>query len=77
MELAKIYSGLSRTDNVLVIDNKFSERVSQLQRWGINYKQCDILDKTKLGELIFDADIIFHLAGITDVPTTLSKVIKK
>ena len=78
MELAKIYSGLSRTDNVLVIDNKFfSERVSQLQRWGINYKQCDILDKTKLGELIFDADIIFHLAGITDVPTTSEQSNKK
>ncbi len=71
MEVAKIYSGLSRTHEVLVIDNKFfSERVSQLKRWGIDYKQCDILDKTKLRKHIFDADTIFHLAGITDVPTT-------
>ena len=38
MELSKIYSGKSRYLDITVIDNKFySNRVSQLKRWGINY----------------------------------------
>ena len=37
-ELCKIYSGQSRTKNIVVIDNKFhSSRVEQLKRWGIKY----------------------------------------
>ena len=48
MELAKIYSGKSLHNNITVIDNKFySERVSQLNRWGIEFLQIDITDKTK------------------------------
>jgi len=71
MELAKIYSGKSRNFDITVIDNKFfSERVSQLKRWGIKFKQIDILDNSKLKEAIHDADLIYHLAGITDVATT-------
>ena len=70
MELAKIYSGKTRTNEVVVLDKEFySSRVSQLRRWGIKYNQCDILDTQKLKEHISDAEIIFHLAGITDVPT--------
>ena len=70
MELAKIYSGLSRYYDVTVLDNKFySSRVNQLLRWGIKFNQVDILDSINLEKNIKDADLIFHLAGITDVPT--------
>ena len=59
MELSKIYSGKSRNFDITVIDsNFFSERVSQLKRWGIKFKQIDILDQTKLKEAIHDADLI-------------------
>ena len=72
MELAKIYSGKTNHYDVLVIDNIFySERVSQLKRWGIQFKQIDITAKNELETVIGDADIIYHLAGITDVGTTI------
>lgn len=72
MELSKLYSGKTRKYDITVIDNNFfGERVAQLSRWGINFYQCDILDKENIGILLKDADIIFHLAGITDVPTTV------
>lgn len=71
MELALGLSGISRQNDILVIDNTFfSERVSQLKRWGIRFKQIDILDKDLLSNEIHDADIIYHLAGITDVGRT-------
>mgnify|MGYP001375255312 FL=1 len=71
MELSKIYSGKSNHYDVTVLDNVFfSERVSQLKRWGIKFNQVDITDKNKLKKVLSDADIIYHLAGITDVGTT-------
>ena len=72
MELAKIYSGKTNHYHVLVLDNVFySERVSQLKRWGIKFQQIDITEKNNLKNAISDADIIYHLAGITDVGTTV------
>ena len=72
MELAKIYSGKTNHYHVLVLDNVFySERVSQLKRWGIKFQQIDITEKNNLQTAICDADIIYHLAGITDVGTTV------
>jgi len=72
MELAKIYSGKTNHYYVLVLDNVFySERVSQLKRWGIKFQQIDITEKNNLQNTISDADIIYHLAGITDVGTTV------
>ncbi len=72
MELAKIYSGKTNHYHVLVLDNIFySERVSQLKRWGIKFQQIDITEKNNLQNAISDADIIYHLAGITDVGTTV------
>ena len=72
MELSLLLSGESRIHDIKVLDNCFfSERVSQLKRWGIDYSQVDILDTSKLKEEISDADIIFHLAGITNVGTTV------
>ncbi len=77
MELAKIYSGKSRTYDITVIDNQFfSNRVSQLKRWGIKFKQIDILDEKNLKNEIHDADLIYHLAGITNVGTTKDDVDK-
>ena len=71
MELALLLSGSSRKNDILVIDNSFfSQRVTQLKTWGIRYKQVDILDSNLLSNEIKDADIIYHLAGITDVGTT-------
>ena len=72
MELAKIYSGKTNHYHVLVLDNVFySERVSQLKRWGIKFQQIDITEKNNLQTAICDADVIYHLAGITDVGTTV------
>ena len=68
MELCKIYSGESWNNEVVAIDSRFfSERVSQLTKWNINFFQGDILDKNFLKDHISDCDVIHHLAGITNV----------
>ena len=68
-ELCKIYSGISWNNEILVIDNRFiSERVNQLRNWGIDFIHGDILDKDLINKHCKDADIVHHLAGITDVP---------
>tara|TARA_B100000963_G_C22623513_1_gene671170 strand:+ start:36 stop:2582 length:2547 start_codon:yes stop_codon:yes gene_type:complete len=73
-ELCKIYSGYSWNDNITVIDNRFiSERVNQLRNWNINYVHGDILDKDLIRKYCEDADIVHHLAGITDVPRVKSQ----
>ena len=70
-ELCKIYSGLTNQYEVIAIDRHFySERVHRLNNWGIKFIQCDILDTSKLKNILEDAHIVYHLAGITDVPTT-------
>jgi nucleoside-diphosphate-sugar epimerase len=70
-ELCKIYSGFSWKDKIIVIDNRFiSERVNQLRMWNIEFIHGDILDKKLINKYCIDADIIHHLAGITDVPKT-------
>jgi nucleoside-diphosphate-sugar epimerase/quercetin dioxygenase-like cupin family protein len=70
-EICKIYSGESRYKDITVIDSRFiSERVKQLRDWGISFKQCSLFDEDILKELLKDADIIIHLAGITDVAYT-------
>ena len=73
-ELCKIYSGVSWNNEILVIDNRFvSERVSQLRNWGIDFVHGDILDKDLVNKYCKDADIVHHLAGITDVPKLKSE----
>tara|TARA_A100000164_G_C21943085_1_gene791919 strand:+ start:2135 stop:4681 length:2547 start_codon:yes stop_codon:yes gene_type:complete len=75
MELSKLYSGKSRDYEIKVVDNKFHpERVAKLSNWGIEFVECDILEKNKLKPILKDADIVFHLAGITDVPTTIDDI---
>ena len=73
-ELCKIYSGVSWNNEISVIDNRFvSERVSQLRNWGIDFVHGDILDKDLVNRYCKDADIVHHLAGITDVPRLKSE----
>jgi nucleoside-diphosphate-sugar epimerase len=73
-ELCKIYSGISWNNKITVIDNRFiSERVNQLRNWNMNFIHGDILDKELINKYCKDADIIHHLAGITDVPRTKSE----
>jgi len=67
-ELCNIYSGESRYNKITVIDKRFvSERVKQLRDWNIDFIHGDILDNSLLEKHIPDADIVIHLAGITDV----------
>ena len=73
-ELCKIYSGISWNNEILVIDNRFvSERVNQLRSWSIDFIHGDILDKDLVKKYCKDADIVHHLAGITDVPRLKSE----
>ena len=77
-ELCKIYSGYSWNDQIIVIDNRFiSERVNQLRNWNIDYFHGDILDKVFIQKHLKDADVVHHLAGITDVPRTKSESSKE
>ena len=78
MELAKVFSGLTRKYQITVLDSKYySSRINQLKIWGISYKQLDILDAASLQEFIKDFDVVYHLAGITDVPQTKGQASKK
>ena len=73
-ELCKLYSGVSWHHKIIVIDNRFiSERVSQLRDWNIEFVQGDILDKDLVSKYFQDADVVHHLAGITNVPRTESE----
>ena len=73
-ELCKIYSGVSWHHKIIVIDNRFvSERVSQIRNWNMEFVHGDILDKDLVNKIFKDADVVHHLAGITDVPRTKSE----
>ncbi len=73
-ELCKLYSGVSWHHNIVVIDNRFiSERVSQIRNWNMQFIQGDILDKNLIKQYCSNADVVHHLAGITDVPRTKSE----
>ncbi len=70
-ELCKLYSGVSWHHKITVIDNRFiSERVNQIRNWNMEFVQGDILDKDLINKICKDADVVHHLAGITDVPRT-------
>ena len=77
-ELCKIYSGISWNNKVTVIDNRFvSERVNQLRNWNIDFVHGDILDKELVKKYLSEADIVHHLAGITDVPRVKTESTKE
>ena len=70
-ELCKIYSGFSWHHKIIVVDNRFiSERVNQVRNWNMEFIHGDILDKDFVKRTFEDADVVHHLAGITDVPRT-------
>jgi nucleoside-diphosphate-sugar epimerase/SAM-dependent methyltransferase/quercetin dioxygenase-like cupin family protein len=70
-ELCKIYSGEARFKNIVVIDSRFvSERVKQLTDWGITFIQCSIIQEDKIKTILENANLIYHLSGITDVAYT-------
>lgn len=70
-ELCKIYSGESWNSKITVIDNRFiSERVNQLRNWNINFVHADIRNIDSVREYLKEADVVHHLAGITDVART-------
>ena len=74
-ELCKIYSGESWNSKVTIIDNRFiSERVTQLRDWNMNYVNADIRDRETVKPFLKDADIVHHLAGITDVSRTKDEI---
>ena len=76
-EICKLYSGFSWYHNITVIDNRFiSERVNQLRNWNIEFIHGDILDKKMVDKYFKDADVVHHLAGVTDVPRTKSEATK-
>ena len=67
-ELCKLYSGFSWKYEVVAIDNRFvSERVNELKRRKIKFIQADILNIDEIKSHIQKAEIVHHLAGITDV----------
>ena len=67
-ELCKLYSGFSWKYEVVAIDNRFiSERVNELKRRKIKFIQADILDLEAIKPYVSQAEIVHHLAGITDV----------
>jgi len=67
-ELSRIYSGESWKNKIVAIDNRFiSERINQLKKWNIQFFQGHILDKDFLNKHLKDADVVHHLAGVTDV----------
>jgi nucleoside-diphosphate-sugar epimerase len=70
-ELCKIYSGVSWHHKIIVVDSRFiSERVSQIRNWNMEFVHGDILNKELITKYFKDADIVHHLAGVTDVPRT-------
>ena len=73
-ELCKLYSGVSWHHKIIVIDNRFiSERVNQLRNWNMEFIQGDILNLDLIKTHFKDADVVHHLAGITNVPRTKSE----
>ena len=67
-ELSKLYSGESWFHKIIALDNRFvSKRVNQLKEWNIKFYQGQILDKDFLTKHLSDADVVHHLAGVTDV----------
>ena len=74
-ELCKIYSGESWNNQITVIDNRFiSERVNQLRSWNMDFVHADIRDKESVKKYLEEADVVHHLAGITDVARTNEEI---
>jgi nucleoside-diphosphate-sugar epimerase/SAM-dependent methyltransferase/dTDP-4-dehydrorhamnose 3,5-epimerase-like enzyme len=67
-QLSKLYIEENLQHEVNIIDRKFlPERVKELKSWGFKYHQSDLLNKEFLQDILKDADVVYHLGGITDV----------
>ena len=67
-ELCKIYSGESWFNKIVALDSRFvSARVNQFKDWNIEFFQGQILEVDFLKKHLKDADVVHHLAGVTDV----------
>ena len=77
-ELCRLYSGVSWYHKIIVLDRRFlSERVHELKNWNIEFFQGTILDKKFVKNILRDADVVHHLAGITDVAYVLNDINEK
>jgi nucleoside-diphosphate-sugar epimerase/SAM-dependent methyltransferase/dTDP-4-dehydrorhamnose 3,5-epimerase-like enzyme len=73
-QLSKLYIEENLEHDVHIVDRKFlPERVKELKSWGFKYHQSDLLDKKFFEELLKEADVVYHLGGITDVAYVKSK----
>ena len=72
-ELCKLYSGVSWHHKIVVIDNRFIRKSKPDCNWNMEFIQGDILDKDLINDHCKEADIVHHLAGITNVPRTKSE----
>ena len=67
-QLSKLYIEENLEHDVHIVDKKFlPERVKELKSWGFKYHQSDLLNKEFFEDLLKDADVVYHLGGITDV----------
>ena len=65
-ELCKIYSGTSRNNEIIVIDNRFiSERVNELRNWGINYIHGDITELQNVDTSEFSVQGLGDVSAVT------------
>ena len=70
-KVCELFSGESRYKDITVVDNRFSSgRVKQLKSWGIKYVNTSIMNEETITNIISDADVVIHLAGITNVAYT-------
>ncbi len=77
-ELCKLYSGFSWKYEVTAIDNRFiSERVNELKRRKIKFILADILNFDLIKHHVEKAEVVHHLAGITDVAYVKKEIDKK
>ena len=56
-------------DEITVIDKKRDAiRENELLKNNVNFREIDILNKKELKKIVSNFDIIYHLAGVTNVP---------
>ena len=76
--MCKLYSGFSWKYEVTAIDNRFiSERVNELKRRKIKFILADILNFNLIKHHVEKAEVVHHLAGITDVAYVEKEIDKK
>lgn len=69
MSLCKLYE---KSDHCVVVadDRSFADYQEGELPWGVKYYKRDLFD---CRDLLSEADIVYHLAGVTDVPQTITQ----